>query len=479
MKMFEDFTLTIAGEPVYTKAGVAIRNPATGEIVASAPCANADHVDRAVTAARSAQPGWWATPLEERQRLVRSLAEVARVHESDFARLLTLEQGKPLHASRGAFYEVRSIQTWFEAVANRAAPSECLLDTASRKVCVHREPLGVVAAIAPWNFPMTLAVWKIAPALVTGNTVVLKPSPHTPLTMLKFAECARALLPPGVLNVISGDDSLGPLLTAHPGVDKIAFTGSTPTGKAILCAAAKDMKRVTLEMGGNDPAIVFDDVDIEAITPKLFWGAFANSAQFCLAIKRLYVHDRIYDRLLESLIAFAKTVRMGNGLEQGVELGPIQNRMQYGRLACMLGGAKARRERIVLGGVLPEGPGNFVPVTLVDDPPEASPVVTEEAFGPILPLLRFTDDDDVIRRANDSPYGLGASIWTADSARAASVASRVQAGTIWVNTIHAMSPDYVFGGYKQSAFGRENGQEGLLEYTQTKTLITDDVAAGE
>ncbi len=473
MTMFDDFSMTIDGAPVRTESGVAVHNPATGEVIAKAPRADACHVDRAVSAARAAQPGWQATPLVERQRLVRALAGVARAREADFARLLTLEQGKPLHASRGAFYEVRSIQTWFEAVARRGAPTECLLDSESRKVHVVREPLGVVAAIAPWNFPMTLAVWKIAPALVTGNTVVFKPSPHTPLTMLKFAEYASSLLPPGVLNVISGDDSLGPLLTAHPGVDKIAFTGSTPTGKAILRDAVQTMKRVTLEMGGNDPAIVFDDVDVDAIVPKLFWGAFANSAQFCLAIKRLYVHDRIYDRLLESLVAFAKAVRMGNGLDEGVALGPIQNRVQHDRLACLLAGAGARRERIVLGGALPEGPGNFVPVTIVDNPEDDSPTVVEEAFGPVLPLLRFSNVEDVVRRANHSPYGLGASVWSADAPRAAAVAARLQAGTVWINTIHVMSPDYVFGGYKQSAFGRENGQEGLLEYTQTKTLITE------
>jgi len=473
MNLFAHFSMTIGGAPVLAADTLPVIDPATWQRVGDAPRATRAHLDHAVAAARGACADWSAVSLQERQCLLRQLAAGVKAREDDFARLLTLEQGKPLHAARGSCYEVRSVQAWLEAVARMSPAAEVRLDTAQRRVEVRREPLGVVGAIAPWNFPMTLAAWKIAPALLTGNTMVLKPSPFTPLTMLKFGELARGILPPGVLNVVSGGDELGPWMTAHAGIDKIAFTGSTQTGKAILRAAADTMKRVTLEMGGNDAAIVMDDVDIDAVVPRLFWGAFANNAQFCLAIKRLYVHERIYDRLTAAFVAFARTVRAGNGLDPGVQLGPVQNRRQYDRLVELIASSKARGDTFLLGGDIPAGPGYFVPVTIIGNPADDARVVVEEAFGPVLPILRFASIDEVVRRANDSDYGLGASVWCADPATASKIAARLEAGTVWINTIHVLLPDYVFGGYKQSAFGRENGMEGLLEYTNTKTVVTD------
>lgn len=473
MDLFDNFSMTIGGSSVFAAETLPVLNPATEEVAGVAPRATKADLDAAVASARSAFAPWKATPLEERQRLVRDLAGLVKAHEADFARLLTLEQGKPLHAARGSVYEVTSIQNWFEAVSRKSPPIEVLLDTPQRRVEVRRDPLGVVGAIAPWNFPMTLAVWKIAPALVTGNTIVLKPSPFTPLTMLKFGELARDSLPPGVLNVISGDDALGPWMTSHPGFDKIAFTGSTATGKAIMRSAADTMKRITLEMGGNDAAIVMDDVDLDAVVPKLFWGAFSNNAQFCLASKRLYVHEAIYERFATAFVAYARTVKVGNGLEEGTQLGPVQNRRQYDFVSRLIASSHAAGHEFLLGGEVPAGTGYFVPLTIIGNPPDDSRVVAEEAFGPVLPLLRFKTVDEVVRRANASEYGLGASVWSADVAKAQAIGARLDAGTVWINTIHILSPDYVFGGYKQSALGKENGMDGFLEYTNTKTVITD------
>ncbi|WP_144109675.1 aldehyde dehydrogenase family protein [Paraburkholderia sp. BCC1886] len=473
MDLFDSFSMTIGGESVFAASTLPVMNPATEETVGLAPRADEANLDAAVAAARSAFASWRRTPLEQRQRLVRELAARVKAHEADFARLLTLEQGKPLHAARGSVYEVTSIQTWLEAISRKSPPHEVLLDTPERRVEVKREPLGVVGAIAPWNFPMTLAVWKIAPALVTGNTMVLKPSPFTPLTMLKFGELAKDVLPPGVLNVISGDDALGPWMTSHAGFDKIAFTGSTATGKAIMRSAADTMKRITLEMGGNDAAIVMDDVDLDKVVPRLFWGAFSNNAQFCLATKRLYVHDAIYERFAAALVAYAKSVKVGNGLEEGTQLGPVQNRRQYDFVRELIASSRAAGHEFLLGGEVPAGKGLFVPVTIVGNPPDDSRVVAEEAFGPVLPLLRFRTVDEVVRRANASDYGLGASVWSADVAQAQAIGARLEAGTVWINTIHILSPDYVFGGYKQSAFGTENGMDGFLEYTHTQTVVTD------
>jgi acyl-CoA reductase-like NAD-dependent aldehyde dehydrogenase len=302
---------------------------------------------------------------------------------------------------------------------------------------------------------------------------VLKPSPFTSLTTLRIGELLREVLPPGVLNVVSGGDALGPWMSSHPGIDKISFTGSTATGRKVMESAAGTLKRLTLELGGNDAAIVMPDVDVEALAPVLFWGAFSNSAQFCLAIKRLYIHEAIYDRLAAALVALAKTTRVGRGSEPGVTLGPVQNKLQYERLKNLLADCRQQGHHILTGGELAEsgkGPGYFFPVTLVDNPPEDSRVVQEEPFGPILPLLKFSDVDDAIARANQSPYGLGGSVWCKDEALGLKIAQRLQAGTVWVNEIHTITPLKPMAGHKQSGLGVEQGLEGLLEYTLPQTV---------
>lgn len=462
-----DFSLTIDGAAVPTAAHLAIVNPASGEWIADAPDASAADLDRAVAAARRALPAWRSAPIATRQAAVGAIAAALMRHLEAFARLLTREQGKPLDAART---EIQAAAYWCAEFARMDLPVTVLEDTAETRVEVRRLPLGVVGAIVPWNFPLVLAIWKLAPALLAGNTVVLKPSPFTPLSTLKLGEVLRPALPPGVLNVLSGGDALGPWMSAHPDIDKISFTGSTPTGRGVMQSAAPNLKRLTLELGGNDAAIVLPDVDVDALAPTLFWGAFLNNAQFCLAIKRLYLHESIYERMAQRLAALARETKMGDGMADGVQLGPVQNARQYQRLCALAQDCADRGYRFLSGGVPAPGNGYFFPVTLVDNPPDEARVVREEPFGPILPLLKFSDVDEVIRRANDSEYGLGASVWSGDEARALDIAGRLQAGSIWVNEIHSLSPHRPMAGHKQSGIGVENGTEGLLQYTVPQTI---------
>jgi acyl-CoA reductase-like NAD-dependent aldehyde dehydrogenase len=315
-------------------------------------------------------------------------------------------------------------------------------------------------------------VWKIAPALVAGCTVVLKPSPYTPLCDLKFVELARDILPAGVLNCVSGGDDLGRWMTAHPDINKIAFTGSTETGRHVVRSTADTIKRVTLELGGNDPAIVLPDVDAKSIAPELFWAAFQNNAQFCNSTKRLYVHESIYDEVRDALVEYINTeVKVGNGAEADTQLGPIQNLMQYEKVKGYFADCKKNGYEFAVGGEIDEdAPGWFVPVTLVDNPPDDSRIVREEPFGPILPLLKWTDEGDVIARANDTIYGLGASVWGKDLDAVQRIGAQIEAGTVWLNEVHQYSPAQAFGGHKQSGLGCENSLHGLMEYTNWQTV---------
>ena len=462
-----DYSMTIGGRAVGADATIAVVNPATEAVIAAIPDAGEAELDAAVAAARAAFPGWRARSQEERRAFVRAIGKTLSDHVEDFARLLTTEQGKPLDDARG---EIGGAAYWCNAVAGLDLPVTVNEDSDERRSETHRVPIGVVAGIVPWNYPVLLGLWKIAPALLTGNTMVVKPSPFTPLTMLKLGEALRAVLPPGVLNIVTGGDHLGPLVTAHPGVDKVSFTGSTATGKRVMASAAANLKRVTLELGGNDPAIVLPDVDVEAAAEQIFWAAFSNSGQICIAVKRLYVHADVYDRLKAAILAYAGTVRVGDGFAQGIRMGPIQNRQQYERVKALIADSHASGHRFLIGGDVPDGPGFFIPVTIVDNPPEDSRVVQEEAFGPVLPLLRFDDVDEVVRRANATIYGLAASVWSADVAAAAAIAQRLEAGTVWINEMQNLSPFATFGGHKQSGLGAENGIDGLMEYTNPQTV---------
>ncbi|MEJ6010434.1 aldehyde dehydrogenase family protein [Novosphingobium aquae] len=467
MTFDDDFTLTIGGKSVSTRAYVPVLNPATEEAFAKAPAADAGTLDAAVTAARAAFPGWRDTALKERRRLLLALADAIEQNSDDFGRLFTREQGRPIKL---AVREIVTGANWLRSVASQDLPIDLVEDSEARRVEVHHVPLGVVAAIVPWNFPFLLAIWKIAPALLTGNTVVLKPSPYTPLCALKLGELSRQILPPGVFNVLSGDDALGPLMSSHKGFAKISFTGSTATGKRVMAAAANDLKRITLELGGNDAAIVLADADPEVVADAMFAGAFFNTAQVCIATKRLYIHNDIYDAVRDRLHALAEQAIVGDGSRDDVTHGPVQNLAQFRRVQSLIADAESTGLTLLRGSRVPEGAGYFLPLTIVDNPPEDSAVVQEEAFGPILPLMRFTDVDEVIARANDCDYGLAGSVWSRDIARALDVAKRMDTGSIWINQNRQVAAHVPFSGFKQSGFGVENGRQGLLEFTQTKAI---------
>jgi len=460
------YALLIDGQAVGTEHGLEVVNPATGEPFATAPAASGHELDLAVEAARRAFPAWRATAHAARAEAVARAAQVLAGHVDSLAALLTQENGRPLAFAKE---EILGAVYWMGELAKIEIPVEVTEDTPTRRIEVHREPLGVVCGLVPWNFPVLLASWKVAHALLTGNTIVLKPSPFTPLTTLKIGELLRDVFPRGVLNIISGGDELGPLMSAHPGFAKIAFTGSTATGKRIMAAAAADLKRITLELGGNDPAIVLADVDIDAVAQQLFFGAFINSGQVCVAAKRIYIHDDIYEPMRDRLHAIAKGMKVGNGAEADTMFGPIQNRPQYQRVQRLLDEARDSGLTLLHGGPVPDK-GYFVPLTLVDNPPEEARVVVEEAFGPIVPLLRFKDIDDVVERANSTDYGLSCSVWSKDVEQARSIGMRLDAGTVQINQILQSTPATPLGGHKQSGFGVENGLAGLLEYTQSKAV---------
>ena len=461
-----DFNLLIGGQLVPGAATIPVINPATENVLADAPRASLAQLNGAVAAAKASFAAWSARPLPERGKLLVALADAFAACQDDFARLLTEEQGKPLPHAAGEISHSIDVIRYF---ASLDLPLQVIKEDEGQKIVRQHTPLGVVAAITPWNFPMVLLMMKVAPALVAGNTVVIKPAPTTPLTTLRFGELCAEVLPPGVVNVIVDQNDLGEALTSHPDIAKVAFTGSTATGKKVMASAAQTLKRLTLELGGNDAAIVLDDVDPKDVAPKLFAAATMNSGQVCLAIKRLYVHDSIYDEMCEELGKLAETTIVDDGIKQGTQMGPLQNKAQFEKVKGFLDEAKRYGKIVAGGGVLPRK-GYFVSPTIVRDIPDDSRLVREEQFGPIVPVLRYEDLNDAIARANDSDYGLGCTVWSSDPERALDVARRVEAGVIWINKHLDLPPDIPMGGAKQSGIGAELGQEGLQEFTQAKII---------
>ena len=474
MNVDTDFRMLIDGQLEAGGATFDVLNPANEQVIARAPEATAADLDRAVAAARKAFPGWAATPIDERKAKLKALGDAVFANADGLAQLLTREQGKPLHEAK---MEVMGSGYWLQACTALNLPVTVNEDSEDRYSETRHVPLGVVGAIAPWNFPLLLAMFKVPPALLAGNTVVLKPSPFTPLSTLKFGELAASILPRGVLNIVTGGDDLGPWMTAHPGIDKISFTGSTQTGRRVMASAAPTLKRVTLELGGNDAAIVLPDVDVEQVAPQLFWASFGNNGQVCIAAKRIYIHRDIYERLKNAIVAYARTVKVGDGAAEGTQIGPINNRRQFHRVLELIQDAKDRGYKLLLGGDRPGGPGFFVPPTIIDNPPENSRIVQEEQFGPVMPLIPYEDYEDLISRVNATDYGLAASIWAKDVDKAQAIAARIASGTVWINEIQQLSPLAAFGGMKQSGMGVEGGVDGLLEYTSAKTLTRRKKAA--
>lgn len=464
------FVNTINGRAVDGESRIEVINPATGRVCATVPEATAEHLQLAVAAARRAQPGWAALDVAERRRIVGLIGQVLTDHRSELANLLVQEQGKPLAR---AFDEVDRAAKQLELLLAIDLHDDETVDSLNRPVRIQYRPLGVVGAIAPWNMPLVLSVPKIVHALYTGNTVVLKPSPFTPLATLRMGELVAPLLPPGILNVIAGGNDIGRLMSEDPGIDKIAFTGSVQTGKHVMRSAASTLKRITLELGGNDPAIVFDDVDPVKIAPRLFAAAFANSGQICMAVKRLYVHERIYEALCQALAAIAERTVVGDGAAAQSQLGPVQNKMQFDLVRSLLDDARAAGGRVLGGPDKVAGqPGYCMRPLIVADLKEGTRLVDEEQFGPVLPVLSFSDTEDVIRRANATQFGLGASVWSRDLARAQHVADRLDAGSVWIN--HHIGTDVCvpFGGAKLSGFGCQYSLEGLRRFMQAHAVYS-------
>ena len=447
---------------------LAVIDPATEEEIGRVPDCGAELLDATVQAAQAAFPGWRDTPPAERAERLLALAGRLKTHADELALLLTREQGRPLPMAKA---EVLACVHWLRSTATLKLTEGERTDAQGVRWVTRRVPLGVVAAIAPWNFPLTLAVMKLAPALLPGNTLILKPSPFTPLATLRMGELAADLFPAGVLNVLTGGDALGPMLTAHPGIAKVGFTGSTATGRRVMASAAPTLKHLTLELGGNDAAIVLPDADPVKTARKLCMGAFFNSGQVCIAPKRIYVHENIYDAFTAAFAEAASHTKVGSGLQEGVTMGPVQNRPQYERVKELIEASRASGHRFLTGGELPPGPGYFISPTVVDNPPEDSRIVQEEPFGPIVPLLRYASVDEAVQRANASEYGLGASVWSSDAEAARAVAARLEAGTVWINCMHLLDPQVPFAGRKQSGLGAENGLEGLLEYTTVQAFV--------
>jgi acyl-CoA reductase-like NAD-dependent aldehyde dehydrogenase len=451
----------IGGQPVASDSVAEVRDPGSGELIATVAEATLKMAEAAVAAAHDAFPEWAAS--EERPVAMIRCAEVVAAHADELAKLLTREQGKPLvEASR----EIARLGQWLRHFASVPLETEALVDDGTRWIRVKRRPLGVVAAITPWNFPISLLAWKLAPAFAAGNTVVVKPSPFTPATTLRLAGLLAEVLPPGVLNVVTGGAEVGAFLVGHPLVRKVAFTGSATTGRSIMQTAGPALKRVTLELGGNDPAIVLDDARVDELAERLFWSAFYNCGQVCIAVKRVFVAQPLYAPLVDALAARAAVTRVGHGLDAMTELGPLNNAPQRDRVEELVRAARRSGASIVAGGQRLDAPGYFYAPTIVSDIDITDPLVAEEQFGPVLPVIPYTNIQDAISFANAGEFGLGASIWTADPARAEAVADQLDVGTVWVNHHMEALPEAPFGGAKASGIGYENGLPGLDEYVQ-------------
>ncbi len=466
--MTRQYSNLINGELITTETMLDVVNPANEQVIGQVPACGQAELDSAVAAARAAFKTWSKTPVDDRRVVIQKMAAAIQANFDEMFRLLTSEQGKP-HAQ--AQMEIGGCSGMMNAQATLNLEETINEDSDTRFSRTRRVPVGVVAGIVPWNFPLLMAVQKIVPAILSGCTIVLKPSPFTPLTTLRFAELIKDIVPAGVVNIISGEDALGPMITAHPGIDKITFTGSTATGKKIMEGASKDLKRITLELGGNDASIVLPDADVAKVAEQLFWSSFTNAGQICVAAKRIYIHEDIYDEMSAAIAAYAKNVTVGDGANQGTGVGPIQNKKQFDRVCELIADAKDNGYKFLVGGdVDPSGSGYYVPITILDNPPEDARIVAEEQFGPVMPLMKFSSDDEVIARANNSEYGLAGAVWTKDTDRGVKIAEQLETGTVWINEFLHLSPFAPFGGHKQSGFGAEYGIEGLKEFTYSQVI---------
>ena len=464
-----NYELTIDGKSHDVVEYEDVINPATEEVVGQLPMATEADLNAAVKAAQDAFKLWSVEEDSVRKTACHAIAAAIEEHQEELAKLVTQEQGKPLNGI-GSRFEIGGCVGWSHYTGDLDIPVEALQDNEEGRIEMHRKPVGVVGSITPWNWPVLIAIWHVLPAIRSGCTVVLKPSPYTSLSTIRMVEIVNKVLPKGVLNVISGDNSLGALMSKHEGINKIVFTGSTPTGKKIMHSAAPTLKRLTLELGGNDAGIVLVDSNPKAIAEGLFWGAFINNGQTCAALKRLYVHENIFDDVCSALVEFAKNIPVGNGLDENNILGPLTNKMQYDKVVELVEDAKKNGAEILLGGSPSEGKGYFYPPTIVRNVTQDTRLVKEEQFGPALPIMSFKTVEEAIALANDDVTGLGASVWTGDKAAALEIAKKMESGSVWINSHGMLNPHIPFGGVKGSGFGVEFGKEGLLEYTTIQAI---------
>lgn len=445
---------------------IGVINPANESVIAQCPVASNEQLDEAVAAAQAAFQSWKHTSFGERAEKIAAMNAAIAANADELATILVQEQGKPLEAAQA---EVMFSQMFAEHFASLSTEPSILMETDEQRVEIHRRPLGVVAGICPWNFPLLITVYKLAPALMMGNTIIIKPAPTTPLSSLKLGEIIKDIFPAGVVNIISDNNNLGPAITAHPGIAKVSFTGSTETGKRIMASSAGTLKRLTLELGGNDAAIVLDDIDVAAAAEGIFNASFINSGQVCIALKRLYVHEAVYDELCDALAAKARAAIVGDGMSESTQFGPVQNKMQFEKVCHYIEDAK-EHGRIIAGGDIPNRPGYFVPLTVVRDITDGCAVVDEEPFGPVLPVIKYGDIDDVLYRANSSPYGLGGSVWSSNIERAHEIATKMDTGTVWINQHCAFGPHIPFPPAKESGIGVEWGKEGMEEFSAMQVI---------
>ena len=441
--------------------GTEVKDPATGEVIGRVTYGTPGDVRTAVDKAAAAQPAWAALSDEERVGYLLRAADNIEAHAEELAYAIVREQGKTI-SGIGARYEIQGCLGWLRATAATPLPTEVLVDDGAAYAEMHYRPIGVVGAITPWNWPLIIATWQIAPSLRMGNTVVQKPSEHTTLCSLALVEVLNEVLPEGVLVPVTGAGDVGDALARDKRIGKVMFTGSVQTGMKVVQASAGNLSRLTLELGGNDAGVVLRDADPEKIAEGLFWGAFINNGQTCAALKRLYVPDAIYDQVIDSLAAYTMKMPTGPGLDENSALGPLQNQMQWNVVNRLVEDAKQRGARVVMGGD-PDAsqPGFFYPKTLIADIGNDAPLVQEEQFGPALPIIRYTDLEQAIAWANGVDVGLGASVWSADRDKAKEVAARLEAGTVWINGHGGIHPMVPFGGAKHSGYGLEFGVEGL------------------